>query len=208
MTLLLSSIDSKLAVAVCLPVAGRMVYDTIGAGAATTARFTSARVTASGSTWAEAVEANGQGTAMTLALAACRLVFLHLLQPLAWSAAFIWHWAELSTSQAFFGSVVGLREALYFFLTVVCVLVHPAFLLVDVGASLRRQDRAADGFGMRVGLFAMYVLAPEKFVALCLLSAGGLNSERGLTVVLISLCVLDLGGVSMFLGTSLSIPVA
>ena len=49
------------------------------------------------------------------------------------------------------------------------------FLLVDVGASVRDTD--GEAFEHGYGFLAMYVLAPEKFVAMAAYDEGGLGSS-------------------------------
>ena len=64
-----------------------------------------------------------------------------------------------------------MREALYLLSVLACTWANPAFLLVDVGASVRDTVGAVKGYGGYVFL-AMYVLAPEKFVASAAFEGG------------------------------------
>ena len=69
---------------------------------------------------------------------------------------------------------MAVREALYFLSTVLCLWVNPAFLLVNMGATVR-SDQEGDNPNKPVdisrgyGFLTMYVVAPEKFVSMALL---------------------------------------
>ena len=65
----------------------------------------------------------------------------------------------LEPVQRWLGGFVLLREALYLLAVGACAWVNPAFLLVDVAASVRDE-----GGGGGYGFLAMYVVAPEKYV--------------------------------------------
>lgn len=70
--------------------------------------------------------------------------------------------------QMWLGYAVGARELLYLLSTLICMFLRPTFLLVDPMASYYDATRAGRG-GVNLqsgsGFLAMYVLAPEKFVA-------------------------------------------
>ena len=67
------------------------------------------------------------------------------------------------------------REALYLLTTLAALWCNPAFLLVDVAASVR--DTAGYGFEKGYAFLGTYVLAPEKFVANAAFGEGGANHE-------------------------------
>jgi hypothetical protein len=84
----------------------------------------------------------------------------------------------LDNWQRGFGSAVAVREALYALTVLAALCGNPAFLLVDVGASVR--DTGAGFFGGYgfvavggYGFLAAYVLAPEK-----LRRVGGVRRGR------------------------------
>ena len=68
-----------------------------------------------------------------------------------------------------------MREAVYLLSVLACTWVNPAFLLVDVGASVRDTEAASVECGY--SFLALYVLAPEKFVAMALFDHRGLGPD-------------------------------
>ena len=114
----------------------------------------------------------------------------HLLQPALYFYVFLGAFSDLDTAQQVLGSLVAFREGVYALSVVACVVVNPAFLLVDMGATVREQD---DGMLVLV----MYVVAPEKYVVLALTNAGGLDKENfGALWVFIASPLLDLCGMA------------
>ena len=90
------------------------------------------------------------------------------------------YWAGLDGWQKGFGAAVAVREALYVLATLVGLAYNPAFLLVDVGATVRDKEWMSSAGHLRGGgyvFLGMYVLAPEKFVAFATLGAGSSNGE-------------------------------
>jgi hypothetical protein len=104
-----------------------------------------------------------------------RLVLWHALQPALYAYVFSHAFPTLEPLQRWLGGFVLLREALYLLFVVACAWVNPAFLLVDVAASVR--DEGARGEQGGNTFLAMYVLAPEKYVATALFYSGGLDKE-------------------------------
>ena len=111
---------------------------------------------------------------------------------------------ELDGLQLWLGGFVAGREALYTILVLVCTVVKPAFLLVDVGASVR--EGVIDSFDGGYTFLAMYVGAPEKFVARALFrrrqpgdglhpGCHGMNSDD-LENVMLGGALLDLCGLA------------
>jgi|EP01047_Picozoa_sp_COSAG01_P005656 hypothetical protein len=133
-----------------------------------------------GSSWANALEANGQRPLSALAGAAVRLLLWHWLQPALYFAVLGCYWGEIDRWQRRFGVAVAVREAMYFATTLLALRLNPAFLLVDVPASVRNDETYT--------FLAMYVLAPEKFVASAVFSNGGLGCSGNMG------CLSGLGG--------------
>ena len=148
---------------------GAALLDGFSAGAAAPAgppaRFTMYKLTRGESSWARAVELQGLSPFGAVAQGLGRFLFWHLAQPASYF--FVYGCAvqagELDGLQLWLGGFVAGREALYTLMVLACTCVNPAFLLVDVGATVRDGG----GFGGYTFLF-MYVVAPEKFVAFAL----------------------------------------
>eukprot|EP01047_Picozoa_sp_COSAG01_P124179 COSAG01_NODE_53149_length_341_cov_0.822314_1_plen_108_part_01 len=102
--------------------------------------------------------------------------------------------STLDPVQRWLGGFVLLREALYLLAVGACAWVNPAFLLVDVGASVRDEDVGIPFAGGYLFL-TMYVVAPEKYVGLALFLEGGLDKDK-LSFVVVALLgpLLDLCG--------------
>ena len=86
------------------------------------------------------------------------------------------------------------REALYLLSVLMCAWVNPAFLLVDVGATVR--DGTVRGLNGGYSFLFMYVADPEKLVALALFDTGGLASYALMGVAMLGGSLLDLCGVA------------
>ena len=145
----------------------------------------------SGSSWAAAVDANGMSRGGALASGALKLLLWHALQPALHFWVFLDAFPALEPVQRVLGCLVAGREALYLVSVLVCTWVNSAFLLVDVGASVRDTG----GEGGYTSLF-MYVIAPEKFVAFALFFKGGLDIECLGAVAWLGGALLDLCGVA------------
>ena len=105
-----------------------------------------------------------------------KILFWHLLQPALYFYVFHSAFSTLSLAQQWLGRIVLFREALYLSAVLACAIANPAFLLVDVGASVN-DDEAKDFKGGYVFL-AMYVIAPERYVGNALLAEGGLAVQN------------------------------
>ena len=137
--------------------------------------------------WLDAVRENDLSTATevmwpwpALALAGFRAIFWHYLQPVftAYFICFYWNTLmqfadDMHLLIAAVQYAVLVREGLYISFVTVCIFVNPAFLLVDVSASV--NDKLSPGIEGGWQFFLLYVFAPEKFVALAALSKGGLS---------------------------------
>jgi hypothetical protein len=126
------------------------------------------------STWAYAAERNGLSPAAAFGKGLGRLIFWHLIQPPLYFLVFVACADLIDPLQLGLGIAVGVREAIYFLGTLACCWANPAFLLVDVGASVRLEDSEMIWGGY--WFLIMYVLAPEKYVGLSLFSDGGLGA--------------------------------
>lgn len=142
--------------------------------------FTFIDLLVSSKTWADAAERNDSSSTAALCKGLARLVFWHLLQPPLYFLVLVKYVDLIDPVQLGLGIAVGVREAIYFLSTLACCWANPAFLLVDVSASVRLGEHARD-YEWRDPLWSgypflcMYVLAPEKYVGLSLASDGGLG---------------------------------
>ena len=141
-----------------------------------------------GNSWADAVEATGLSSFGAAVRGTGRCLFWHVAQPAGYFAVYgcAISVGELDDLQVVLGGFVAAREVLYLLFVGACVWVRPAFLLVDVGASLHTvgDDLGHGGYGF----LAMYVFAPEKFVAIVLF---GTQTSKILAVMIFGV-VLDL----------------
>jgi hypothetical protein len=146
-----------------------------------------------GSSWTRAIELSGLSNAGAYFSAFMRLLFWHWLQPALYFLVFACYWHKLDSFQLIFGTAVAVRELLYLLSTLICVVLNPSYLLLDVAASVRSTDLGIYG-GYK--FLALYVLAPEKFVAYAMFGRGGaLNSEGLIRATFVCEVVLDLCGV-------------
>eukprot|EP01043_Picozoa_sp_COSAG02_P055664 COSAG02_NODE_6492_length_3539_cov_1.962209_2_plen_658_part_00 len=163
-------------------------------------RFTNYRLNQPGSSWAAARDGSGLSPHQAAGRAALRLFAWHLLQPALYFYVFVDALSGLDEIQRVLGALVGVREGAYALSVLACVVVNPAFLLVDVGATVRERFLPwSSGYRWLV----VYVVAPEKFVMWALTSEGGLDLCDGscFTVLIIVVFLLDLCGmVALIIG--------
>ena len=107
-----------------------------------------------GSSWDVAVE---NSTWFTIGIALFKLLFWHILQPVLYFWVFMDAYSVLEPMQKVLGYLVAVREGQYLLCVLMCTLVKPEFLLVDIVETVR--DKAYGFF-----FLAVYVIAPEKFV--------------------------------------------
>jgi hypothetical protein len=109
------------------------------------------------------------------ACAAAMIALVRMLRHLGYPAAI---WFVLVANRDVVPDLVFVllcgRQALHILTVLACACVNPAFLLVDVGASVKYLGADDPWHGGYIFL-AMYVVAPEKFVALALFEKGGLD---------------------------------
>ncbi len=108
--------------------------------------------------WDEAAARLKLNACAAKSVGALRLVFFHWSQPVGYGVALWSYKDQLTPLQLYLGYVVAGREAVYLLLTLACVCINPAFLLVDSAATFKNS-----GWNL-----LLYVVAPEKFVYFCL----------------------------------------
>ena len=103
------------------------------------------------------------------AISIFRLICIHWFQPIFYWIIFIAYQDNLDENQLVYGYIVGIREIIYIMLTLVCLNVNRAYLLVDVVGTWNESKLD----------FITYVFAPEKFIYLCLdmkkIDVGGID---------------------------------
>ena len=140
--------------------------------------FTNQMLNSSGSSWGAARDCNGLSPRQAVRHGALTLLGWHLLQPALYFYVFFGAFSDLDRAQQVLGSLVAVREGVYALSVLACVAVNPAFLLVNARATARNEDSVGDGPSAGYGWLALYVLAPEKFVAAALTDKGGLGMDR------------------------------
>ena len=146
------------------------------------------------SAWNKAVRLNyRQSPLRAVAVATGKVIFWHWLQPLLYFAVLYCVRDDIDGLQLTLGVAVGAREALYLISSIACLYVHPSFLLVDVGATVRSKTKESISGWL---FLSLYVLAPEIFVVLALCMKGGLDNRRWLNAGVVLMLVLDLAGVA------------
>lgn len=129
--------------------------------------------------WTDAVAANGQTYVSAAAAAILRLLFWHWSQPAIFFVVLYCSWDQLDSPKQILGSAVAAREVGYVLATFLCLWVNPAFLIVDVCASVRDNTSQFGGTNAGLAFLAMYTLTPEKVVLMAALGQGGLATKDG-----------------------------
>jgi len=129
--------------------------------------------------WAEARRHTGMRAWVAVGAGCVRLFLWHLLQPLLFLWVFICYYRGLSWLQLAFACVVLCRELLYSVMTVLALVLHPAFLLFDPVANcqvhlnvdwrrtmttVERRDNEFRCLATGSGATLTLVLAPHFFV--------------------------------------------
>jgi hypothetical protein len=123
--------------------------------------------------WKQALVANGETKDVAVKLASGRMLW-HVAQPLACWALFFVDTAEISSLQFVLGVGMLIRSTFYAATLAMCGVHNPAFLRVDLRASLRESSDTNDGKIMGgPGFVAMFLFAPDKLAAVVLLSRLG-----------------------------------
>ena len=172
---------------------GKHIYEPVGrtssTGSSTPADpFKMSDLLDDSSSWKKATVANDHSRIGALAGGALRLLLWHVLQPVLYFWVFVDVFPTLEPVQQILGCFVAAREVQYLLSVLVCTCINPAFLLVDVRASVRDVGERVPQGG--VTFLVMYVVAPEKFVTLALF---GTDSSAGFVVMFVS-ALLDLCG--------------
>lgn len=174
--------------------------------------FTMVDLTSVDSSWSKACEANGLNHGRSVLAGAVKFLFWHVAQPMSYFLVFSTYSPELGDAQVWLGCAVALREAVYLLMVLACVCVNPAFLLVDVGASVSLELRKEASrtsldddteeptkpgdYVSGYTLLGLYAIAPEKFVAFALFGEGGLDRPGLMGLAMLGGSVLDLGGLA------------
>jgi hypothetical protein len=108
--------------------------------------------------WSRAAEELGYSKTAALATSFIVLVFLHLVQPAVYFFILNQYHSQMGNALLGLSKVVAVREAIYVLMVMYTLYARPAFLLVNLDASVRFRER--------IGVKLMYALAPEKFVAI------------------------------------------
>jgi hypothetical protein len=174
--------------------------------------FTNRQLNFCGSSWAAACESKDlspqSGNARVQA--ALRLLFWHAIQPLVYFWAFEAAAPTFGDRELFLARGVYIREVMYFVSALLCTAVNPAFLLVDVAATVsgaaetessydgdgrcyetrRQRDEALKRSGHRkqagIAFLLMYVISPEIYTVQALCGKGGLNNTKGLVLAVLA----------------------
>ena len=135
--------------------------------------FTFGQLIVSGSSWLAAQQSNDYTCTRAIVFGTTKLLLWHVMQPALYFYVFLSAYPNLDPAQRWLGGLFGLKEALYLLVVLGCVVVNPAFLLVDVHATVRSTA------GIEGPSFLLtYVLVPHFYVGWALFSQGGLNWER------------------------------
>eukprot|EP01083_Nonionella_stella_P031985 87543_1 len=105
--------------------------------------------------WTKAKERLGVNTCAAVTISIIRLLFWHWMQPILYVYVLYAYWDLLVETQQVLGLIVGVREVIYFLLTIIAACANPVFLIVDLRAS-------------SLSLVGCYVIAPEKYVFMAL----------------------------------------
>jgi hypothetical protein len=133
------------------------------------------------SSWEKAVKKNeGVCTGSCAGLVAClRLIAWHLLTPIVFLLFLGLLHGDIDMYQRIFAALVGVRMLVSIVFTLICTKVNPAFLLVDVAASVKQRDTIPQWDGGETFL-CVYLFAPEKYVMFALFDSGGLDLHDSL----------------------------
>ena len=127
--------------------------------------------------WAAMLAHTQQSHCSALGKALLRLSFWHVAQPVAYFVVLAVNASYIDGLQLWLGLAVGIREVIYLVATLLAAVVHPAFLAIDVAATVRLLPNVRGNYyGRGLPFFALYVASPDKFVvtvlALALLKRG------------------------------------
>jgi hypothetical protein len=149
--------------------------------------FTMKKLLSENGNWEDAKEHGWDSTAAPLC-AFARIMFCHTAQPVLYWALFSLARADpaLTGLSLACGWCVAVREGVYLMATLCSLFVNPAFLLIDVPATVSDapdddDDEDGEGGGGLVAgktFLAAYVSAPQSYVLKALLGKSGLDQEN------------------------------
>jgi hypothetical protein len=113
-------------------------------------------------TWGDALGKRGLSCFDAVVEGVAKFFFWHLAQPVGYGIVYIcaYNAGELDDVQLLFGGLVAVREALYLLMVCACTYAYPAFLLVNVGASVKNRGQRASFELGGYSFLAVYCLAP------------------------------------------------
>eukprot|EP01043_Picozoa_sp_COSAG02_P018787 COSAG02_NODE_887_length_16169_cov_33.169011_6_plen_1168_part_00 len=138
------------------------------------------------SSWTNACSRAGLSTHLGVACTIGRLLFWHVLQPLAYIGAFWTVGYQLDSRQYALGWVVGVRELVYLALIAAAAVQNPAVFLLDINACYADSEATGEASATQImsggtSFLLMYTCMPAKFVQRAVLSKGGdMRSLAGL----------------------------
>lgn len=105
--------------------------------------------------WNRARKISNLSQRSAIFVSAVRLIFWHWLQPLSYAFVFYAYWDLLDRVEIVLGLAVAFREFVYFVLTIICLYVNPAFLMVSLRATYQLYSW---------WYVVQYVVSPVKYV--------------------------------------------
>lgn len=122
--------------------------------------------------WAAMLAITGQSHCSALGKALLRFSFWHVAQPVTYFVVLVVNASYIDGLQLWLGLAVGIREVIYLVATLLAAVVHPAFLAIDVAATVRQlPDVHGNYYGRGLPFFSLYVASPDKFVVTVLAHA-------------------------------------
>jgi hypothetical protein len=147
--------------------------------------------------WGMARKVNHMGYKWALVKSILVFLFWHMLQPTLYFLVFFDAYSTLDPMQQLLGKGVAIREGMYLASALICTAVNPSFLLINIHASYKdttffgsRSDALTCAYSGWMFLM-MYVLSPERFVAivmfhLCDTSREGEGEGEGCATTIVS----------------------
>eukprot|EP01084_Bolivina_argentea_P135024 238008_1 len=145
-------------------------------------------------TWTDAYKDQGLNLCAAMTVSMIRLIFWHWMQPFIYCFVLYAYWDLLDHVQQILGLIVAGREVIYFFLTIIGLLVNPVYLLLDLRATWNVDKDPTS-------TILMYILAPEKYIYLSLVSEveNGTRAKCTYQYILVGLVIMDLCGIAAFI---------
>eukprot|EP01084_Bolivina_argentea_P146692 256788_1 len=153
----------------------------IGTGSS---RVTIDRVFSNYFTWKEAYLDQGLNYCAALTVSSARLLFWHWVQPFLYGFVLYAYWNLLDHIQQILGLIVAGRECIYFILSLIAICINPSYLLLDLRATWFKDDKR---------FIALYVMAPEKYIAVAI--ARQHCHYVGTALLILFLSLLDIFGI-------------